>query len=382
VSASVNDSWRASASSWYSRSVIVVRARATRTALTLREYQLLAQARHESLTDALTGLPNHRRFHEDGASLIDASRSSGQGFSLVIADLDDFKDLNDRRGHVAGDDALRLVATLFARGVRPDDRAYRVGGEEFALLLPATPKSNARTVCRRLQRALAANDLDGWKLTCSLGIAQFPDDGETIRDLLAAADAALYEAKRLGKDRITLADEALSARRTQGESMAVRGRRSFEQMRHLQVLAATLSGARTMDAVGEAVLAELAQALPHDASALYLLEDGALQLRADRGPVQEVGAALQAYAARAVADRRAFLVDDGRAEHEELSAVPLHGIVAAPLVAGDRAVGAIVTAARIRSRYDRDDQRLLEVIATVAGLAYANLRLLGPIPGA
>jgi diguanylate cyclase (GGDEF)-like protein len=346
----------------------------------LVRYQSVVAA---SLTDALTGLPNHRRFHEDGASLIDASRSSGQGFSLVIADLDDFKDLNDRRGHVAGDDALRLVATLFARGVRPDDRAYRVGGEEFALLLPATPKSNARTVCRRLQRALAANDLDGWKLTCSLGIAQFPDDGETIRDLLAAADAALYEAKRLGKDRITLADEALSARRTQGESMAVRGRRSFEQMRHLQALAATLSGARTMDAVGEAVLAELAQALPHDASALFLVEDGALQLRADRGPVGDVATALQAYAARALTDRRAFLVDDGCADHPVLSSVPLHGIVSAPLVAEDRAVGAIVAAARVRSRYDRDDQRLLEVIATVAGLAYANLlRLLGPIPGA
>lgn len=343
----------------------------------LVRYQSVVAA---SLTDALTGLPNHRRFHEDGAALIDASRSSDTPFSLVIADLDDFKDLNDRRGHVAGDDALRLVATLFDRGVRPDDRAYRVGGEEFALLLPATPKSNARTVCRRLQRALAANDLDGWKLTCSLGIAQYPDDGETIRDLLAAADAALYEAKRLGKDRITLAHEALSARRTQGESMAARGRRSFEQMRHLQALAATLSGARTIDAVGEAVLEELAQALPHDASCLYLVEDGGLQRRAERGPVAAASDALHTYAERATADRRAFLVDDASADHPELADVPLHGIVAAPLVAEDRAIGAIVAAAGLRSRYDRDDQRLLEVIATVAGLAYASLRLLGAIP--
>ena len=345
----------------------------------LVRYQTVVAA---SLTDALTGLPNHRRFHEDGAALIDASRAGETGFSLVIADLDDFKDLNDRRGHVAGDDALRLVATLFDRGVRPDDRAYRVGGEEFALLLPATPKSNARTVCRRLQRALAANDLDGWKLTCSLGIAQFPDDGETIRDLLAAADAALYEAKRLGKDRITLADEALSARRTQGESMAARGRRSFEQMRHLQALAATLSGSRTMEAVGSAVLDELSLALPHDASALYVIDDGALVLRAQRGPVATGADALRGYAERASNDRRAYLVDDATADHPSLAEVPLHGIVAAPLVAEDRAIGAIVVASNLRSRYDRDDQRLLEVIATVAGLAYASLRLLDAIPDA
>jgi diguanylate cyclase (GGDEF)-like protein len=343
----------------------------------LVRYQSVVAA---SLTDALTGLPNHRRFHEDGASLIDASRSSDTGFSLVIADLDDFKDLNDRRGHVAGDDALRLVATLFDRGVRPDDRAYRVGGEEFALLLPATPKSNARTVCRRLQRALAANDLDGWKLTCSLGIAQYPDDGETIRDLLAAADAALYEAKRLGKDRITLADEALSARRTQGESMAARGRRSFEQMRHLQALAATLSGTRTIEAVGAVVLDELSQALPHDASALYIADGGPLVVRAERGSAAAGADALRTYAERALSDRRAYLVDDASADHPALAAVPLHGIVAAPLVAEDRAIGAIVVASGLRSRYDRDDQRLLEVIATVAGLAYASLRLLDAIP--
>ena len=344
----------------------------------LVRYQTVVAA---SLTDALTGLPNHRRFHEDGAALIDASRAGETGFSLVIADLDDFKDLNDRRGHVAGDDALRLVATLFDRGVRPDDRAYRVGGEEFALLLPATPKSNARTVCRRLQRALAANDLDGWKLTCSLGIAQFPDDGETIRDLLAAADAALYEAKRLGKDRITLADEALSARRTQGESMAARGRRSFEQMRHLQALAATLSGiahhgGRRLGRAGRAV----AGAAARRERAVRRSTTAALVLRAQRGPVATGADALRGYAERASNDRRAFLVDDATADHPSLAEVPLHGIVAAPLVAEDRAIGAIVVASSLRSRYDRDDQRLLEVIATVAGLAYASLRLLDAIP--
>ena len=294
----------------------------------------------------------------------------------MIADLDDFKDLNDRRGHVAGDDALRLVATLFARGVRPDDRAYRVGGEEFALLLPATPKSNARTVCRRLQRALAANDLDGWKLTCSLGIAQFPDDGETIRDLLAAADAALYEAKRLGKDRITLADEALSARRTQGQTMAVRGRRSFEQMRHLQALAATLGGAaqhgrRRRGGAGRA----RAGAAARRERALRARRRRAVAARPPRAGARGAGA-VQDYAGRAVG-RPAGVPRRRRAASITRSSRRCRctAIVAAPLVAEDRVVGAIVAAARVRSRYDRDDQRLLEVIAHRGG---AGLRQPAP----
>ncbi len=319
-----------------------------------------------SLTDALTGLPNHRRFHEDGAALIDACRATGEEFTLVVADLDDFKDLNDRRGHVAGDDALRLVGRLLEGGVRPDDRAYRVGGEEFALLLPGASKANARTVCRRLQRALAAQPVDGWKLTCSLGVAGFPEDGETVRDLLASADAALYEAKRLGKDRITLADERLLARRTQGDSMAARGRRSFEQMRHLQQLAVALGAARTVAAIGAVVLAELAVALPHDAGAVIF--DGEIVAR--DGPSADAG--LRGLAAQAETEGRAFLVDDVAEVVPAFAGGPLHGAVAAPFAAGR---GALVIVSALPSRFDRDDERLLEVIATVAGLACANVRL-------
>jgi GAF domain-containing protein len=137
-----------------------------------------------------------------------------------------------------------------------------------------------------------------------------------------------------------------------------------------------------MEAVGSAVLDELALALPHDASALYVVDDGALVLRAQRGPVAIGADALLGYAERASSDRRAYLVDDATADHPSLAEVPLHGIVAAPLVAEDRAIGAIVVASKLRSRYDRDDQRLLEVIATVAGLAYASLRLLDAMPDA
>jgi diguanylate cyclase (GGDEF)-like protein len=352
----------------------LVAAHTAATFANLERYQSVVAA---SLTDALTGLANHRRFHEDGAALLDACRATATGFGLVICDLDDFKDLNDRKGHVAGDDALRLVGRILAHGVRPDDRAFRLGGEEFALLLPQTAKTNARTVCRRLQRALAGVDIDGWRLTVSMGVATFPADGESLRDLLAAADAALFEAKRLGKDRITFADERLVARRTSGDLMAARGRRSFEQMRHLQALAAALSRARSAPEIARVILAELAEAMPHEAAVVILHHDDQLRVVAERGVRRaDVRDALSAFAAQSIATSRGLLVDDASVQHPPLAAAALRGLAAAPLVAEEHVVGAVVVGSSHSSRYDRDDQRLLEVVGHIGGLATENQVLL------
>ena len=233
-------------------------------AVALESLRAFERKEAEAATDALTGLANHRSFHETMRGLV-AARSAG--FALVLADIDDFKELNDTRGHVAGDDALREVGVLLLRGMRPADSVFRIGGEEFALLLPETTKANARTVCRRLQRSLAGIDLDGWRLTLSFGVASWPGDGSDLRDLLQAADAALYEAKRLGKDRITFADERLIARRS--PSMAARTRRSFEQMRHLQTLSRTLSAAQRPADVARSLLRVLRDTLPHDRAAVW-----------------------------------------------------------------------------------------------------------------
>ena len=144
-------------------------------ATALSTLRMLERSEREAVTDALTGLWNHRRFYETSLALIEAAPDVE--FALVLADLDDFKELNDRHGHVAGDDALRSVAAVLRRGMRPGDSVFRVGGEEFALLLPSTSRPNARTVCRRLQRTLETLDLGGWRLTLSFGIARSPDDG-------------------------------------------------------------------------------------------------------------------------------------------------------------------------------------------------------------
>lgn len=327
-------------------------------AVALESLRAFERKEFEAATDALTGLANHRSFHETMRGLV-AARPAG--FALVLADIDDFKELNDTRGHVVGDDALHEVGVLLRRGMRPADSVFRIGGEEFALLLPETTKANARTVCRRLQRSLAAIDLGSWRLTLSFGVASWPGDGSDLRDLLQAADAALYEAKRLGKDRITFADERLIARRS--PTMSARTRRSFEQMRHLQTLSRSLSAAQRPADVARALLSVLRETLPHDRAAVWALAGDALA----EAPIASSGTRSR----RALGDLRPHAVDalGGQALLLDVAGATL---LAAPLVGEDATAGAVVVAADGEARFDRDDIRLLEVMAHVAGLAFQN----------
>jgi diguanylate cyclase (GGDEF)-like protein len=322
---------------------------------------MLERSERAAVTDGLTGLWNHRRFHETSLALLEAAPE--MEFALVLADLDDFKELNDRRGHVEGDDALRAVAGVLRRGMRPGDSVFRLGGEEFALLLPSTSRPNARTVCRRLQRTLETLDLGGWRLTLSFGVARSPDDGSDLRTLMQAADAALYEAKRLGKDRITMASERLVARRS--PTMKARTRRGFEQMRQLEALVARLGSARTPRAVTRELLAGLREVVPGEVAVVWSLEGDALTDHPLAGSVENpvIERSLRQLAAEALADGRTRLRDD------EPGAVPSSAL-AAPL--GSPPLAMLALAAHEDSPFDRDDLRLVEVAARVSGLALAN----------
>ena len=155
-----------------------------------------------SITDPLTGLYNRRYLMEALANEVRRSSRLKHRCALLMADVDHFKEYNDASGHLAGDEALARVASILRQATRDVDSAARYGGEEFIVLMPETEAEGAAQTAQRIRERLAADPLVGGRLTLSIGLAQFPDDADSPEALLAVADAALYQAKREGRDRV------------------------------------------------------------------------------------------------------------------------------------------------------------------------------------
>jgi diguanylate cyclase (GGDEF)-like protein len=162
----------------------------------------LARLAHEALTDSLTGLGNHRSFHEDLRREIGRRTRSGSCFSLVMLDLNGLKQLNDRLGHQAGDERIRAVGDCLRATMRATDAAYRTGGDEFIVLLPDERAWGALEFARRLQEEVRRHRTEP-AVTC--GIAESVAF-ETADTLLHRADLALYDAKRSGRQIVLYAD--------------------------------------------------------------------------------------------------------------------------------------------------------------------------------
>lgn len=176
---------------------------ASHATLVLRNTRLSAERERLARIDGLTALANRRAFDETLAAEVNRANRSGQPLSLVLLDIDNFKQINDRRGHQAGDDVLRRLGALLSRAVRSGDVAARYGGEEFALVLPACGAEGAVRVAEAARRATAgASGLDG--VTLSAGVASLPAHVADGDALVRAADAALYRSKRNGRDRVTV----------------------------------------------------------------------------------------------------------------------------------------------------------------------------------
>lgn len=173
------------------------------------------QIRELALTDALTGLPNRRAFKDSlGRHAGLALRNNGK-LALLLVDIDHFKRVNDRYGHIAGDEALSALAGILSASLRQGDLAARLGGEEFAVLLPTEDVSGAIALAERLREEVAATPLPTSRgkitITISIGLAVAEAPGIDAEGLVAEADAALYGAKAAGRNHISVAPSALRA---------------------------------------------------------------------------------------------------------------------------------------------------------------------------
>jgi two-component system, cell cycle response regulator len=180
-----------------------------------RRTQELAEANARlaqlAVTDGLTGLYNHRHFHERLALEVERSGRTGSPLTLFMIDVDHFKKYNDRNGHPAGDEVLRQLSRVLADGRRVNDFCARYGGEEFAVVLIDTSKLAGYQLAEKLRERIASHVFpssaaqpDG-AMTVSVGVASFPEDAGEPEALVRSADAALYKAKEAGRNRVVLA---------------------------------------------------------------------------------------------------------------------------------------------------------------------------------
>jgi diguanylate cyclase (GGDEF)-like protein/excisionase family DNA binding protein len=181
----------------------LVKLFAAQVSIALQNAEVFQAVEIRARTDDLTGLLNHGTFQE----WLERTVREGAPFSLIMLDLDDFRNVNNDRGHQAGDTLLRRIAGELVRAGRDSDLVFRYGGDEFTFLLPNTDGAGALQVAERARLAVAATDP---AVSASVGVASFPQDGTTATDVLLAADRACYVAKRGGRDRIATAAEGLA----------------------------------------------------------------------------------------------------------------------------------------------------------------------------
>ncbi|HEX8304854.1 MAG TPA: sensor domain-containing diguanylate cyclase [Jatrophihabitans sp.] len=190
---------------WYTGRTLTVAASAIVLIAMLASFRRLkATAEFNAAYDGLTGLANRRSAYDAATAMIARARRTGTPLSVVMFDLDRFKQINDGYGHAAGDEVLRCVASTMRATVRDSDLSARLGGEEFAMVLPDAGLQDARVVAERLRAQLRARTIPaiGSSVTASFGIAELQPADATAENLLHRADQAMYRAKALGRDQV------------------------------------------------------------------------------------------------------------------------------------------------------------------------------------
>jgi len=345
------------------------------------ELELAAQ------TDSLTGLYNHRHFHERLRAELNRAIRKHDSCALMVMDIDDFKKVNDVFGHAAGDAVLVAIADLLRETVRVSDVACRIGGEEFAVILPSCDAGDALGLAARLRSKLESMDFDpAGKITLSIGVAQGPDHAANPRELVACADAAMLMAKSKGKNRTLIFEEGNEERPREPHRAHV-DVRSIAHLKMLQSLAGKLNRLNDIKQIGSTIANELRTLIDYHSCRVYLTEGQNLVPIAFKGEAlgsEEEVANWTVQIGEGITGRVAqtgspLLVPDasdcewavlvpGTAEIQE-------SIVAVPLNYGVRVVGAVIISKLGINQFDEDDVRLLEVLAGHAAVALENARL-------
>jgi diguanylate cyclase (GGDEF)-like protein len=351
-------------------------------ALALDNAQIRASLEHLAHTDSLTGLYNHRFFHERLRSELQRADRARDTVALLMLDIDDFKRVNDVCGHGEGDQVLQQLAEVMRFTARGSDTVCRVGGEEFAVILPSCTADDALGLASRLKGALLHTPAEEvGEITVSIGIAFSPPDAVNARELVACAEAAMMTAKARGKDRVVVFEEAEAERPTdQDEGRDIR---SIAHLKMLQSLTRKLNRLNEVGEIGEAIVDELQMLVDYHNCCVYLLDGDRLQPVALRGNLEgkdvsltlRLGQGLTGYVAQT--GKPMLVANSSESEHclQVSENVGDESLAAVPLLYGQRVIGAIMISKLGIGQFDGDDLRLLEVLAGHVAVVLENARL-------
>jgi diguanylate cyclase (GGDEF)-like protein len=357
-------------------------------ALAMDNAQIRAALEHQAQTDSLTGLYNHRYFHERLRSELTRASRSHDSVALLVFDIDDFKRVNDVHGHGVGDHVLAGLADILTGIVRASDIACRIGGEEFAVILPSCDTGDALGLASRLNARLISTPFEpAGVMTISVGIAQGPQHAMNPRELVACAETAMMTAKATGKNRVVLFEDGVRGRPHLGYSVR-RDVRSIAHMKMLQSLSGKLNRLNDVRRIGNVIADELRTLIDYHNCRVYIEKEGWLlpiafqgQFTAYKGETFEalkcrIG---EGITGRAAQTRKPVLVSNAL-ECEFALSVPgsddiEESILAVPMTYGLRLGGVVVISKLGLDQFDEDDVRLLEVLGGHASVALENARL-------
>jgi diguanylate cyclase (GGDEF)-like protein len=357
-------------------------------ALAIDNAHIRASLERQAQTDPLTGLWNHRAFHERLRDELLAASTDQKPVALVMLDLDDFKRVNDVYSHATGDHVLSEVAAILLSSVRSSDTVCRIGGEEFAIIVPASGLPDAFRLAERLQERVAATTFGPvGPVTLSVGIASGPTHAANPRELVACAEVAMMTAKARGKGTIVVFQEDSLERPADGLGDRGAEFRSIAHLKMLHGVSAKLSRLNDVAAIGATIADELRLLIDYHNCRVFVREGDDLRPIAFRGDLSAAGSAMDLLATRVgdgitghvAATGEAFLTGDaahcaigvripGTDEIEE-------SLLAVPFRYGPSVVGVIVVSKLGLDQFDADDLRLLEVLAGHVSVALVNARL-------